>query len=77
MLLQYLASRKGNNCFNDIDDVRKSADEHRHFIITSMIEGQENLDWVDTPMMRYYESKFPVPMFPICAIKISLTEDAG
>ena len=43
-----------------MDDVREAFHEHRGFLITSMLECQEGLDWAQTPMLNYYESNFPV-----------------
>jgi hypothetical protein len=35
---------------------------HRHcdFFITSMLEGQEGLDWLNSPMYFYFKQEFPV-----------------
>lgn len=43
-----------------MDDVREAFHDARGFLITSMLECQEGLDWAQTPMLNYYESKFPV-----------------
>ena len=59
MRMQYLASGKSMR-LSDVDDVREAFHEHREFLITSMLECQEGLDWAQTPMLNYYESKFPV-----------------
>ena len=57
--IQYLALGKSLR-LSDVDDVREAFHEHRGFLITSMLECQEGLDWAQTPMLNYYESKFPV-----------------
>lgn len=57
--IQYLASGKSLR-LSDADDVREAFHEHRGFLITSMLECQEGLDWAQTPMLNYYESKFSV-----------------
>ena len=57
--VQYLASGKSPR-LSDVDDVRDAFHEHRGFLITSMLECQEGLDWVQTPMLNYYESNFAV-----------------
>lgn len=57
--IQYLASGKSLR-LSDVDDVREAFHEHRGFLITSMLECQEGLDWAQTPMLNYYESKFSV-----------------
>lgn len=54
---EYLASGKSLR-LSDADDVREAFHEHRAFLITSMLECQEGLDWAQTPMLNYYESKF-------------------
>lgn len=56
---QYLAMGKSLR-LSDVDDVREAFHEHRGFLITSMLECQEGLDWAQTPMLSYYELKFPV-----------------
>ncbi|CAF9943401.1 MAG: hypothetical protein ALECFALPRED_000294 [Alectoria fallacina] len=55
---EYLALGKSLR-LSDVDDVREAFHEHRGFLITSMLECQEGLDWAQTPMLNYYESKFP------------------
>lgn len=57
--MQYLALGKSLR-LSDVDDVREAFHEHRGFLITSMLECQEGLDWAQTPMLNYYESKFSV-----------------
>ena len=47
-----------------MDDVQEAFHEHREFLITSMLECQEGLDWAQTPMLNYYESKFSVGQIP-------------
>lgn len=54
---EYLTSGKSLRLF-DVDAVREAFHEHRGFLITSMLECQEGLDWAQTPMLNYYESKF-------------------
>ena len=56
---QYLTLGKSLR-LSDVDDVREAFHEHRGFLITSMLECQEGLDWAQTPMLSYYELKFPV-----------------
>ncbi|KAM0800179.1 hypothetical protein BDR22DRAFT_821937 [Usnea florida] len=55
---EYLALGKSLR-LSDVDDVREAFHEHRGFLITSMLECQEGLDWAQTPMLNYYEMKFP------------------
>ena len=57
--IKYLALGKSLR-LSDVDDVREAFHEHRGFLITSMLECQEGLDWAQTPMLNYYESKFSV-----------------
>ena len=57
--IKYLALGKSLR-LSDVDDVREAFHEHRSFLITSMLECQEGLDWAQTPMLNYYESKFSV-----------------
>lgn len=52
-------------------DVQDGFDDHRHFLITSMLEGQElGSDWAKAPMLRYYKQYFPVCQ--ITKVQISL-----
>ncbi|KAL8813034.1 MAG: hypothetical protein Q9200_000556, partial [Gallowayella weberi] len=32
---------------------------HARFLITSMLEGQDNLDWHNSPYLRYFKTQFP------------------
>ena len=57
--IQYLALGKSLR-LSDVDDVREAFHQHRGFLITSMLECQEGLDWAQTPMLNYYESRFSV-----------------
>ena len=55
---QYLNS---NNCRrDDIDDVREGFHQHREFLIKSMLEGQEGLDWESSPIFRHFKRTFRV-----------------
>lgn len=54
---EYLALGKSLR-LSDVDEVREAFHEHRGFLITSMLECQEGLDWAQTPMLNYYESRF-------------------
>ena len=56
---QYLVSGKSMRLM-DLDDVREAFHEHRGFLITSMLEGQEGLDWAQTPLLTYFNLNFPV-----------------
>ena len=47
----------------DVDEACAIFHEHRDFLVTSMLEGQEELDWRQTPMLKYFQSKFPVSAF--------------
>ena len=66
--IQYLALGKSVR-LSDVDDVREAFHEHRGFLITSMLECQEGLDWAQTPMLNYYELKFPVGQIRMRMIK--------
>ena len=57
---KFLASPK--NCLrrSSIDDVRDGFHSHCEFLIASMLEGQEGLDWSQNPMLQYYKKQFPV-----------------
>lgn len=57
---QFLTSPK--NCLrrSSIDDVRDGFHIHREFLVASMLEGQEGLDWSQNPMLQYYKKQFPV-----------------
>ena len=53
--------------FGSDDDTRASSDtacerfyQHRAFLIKSMLEGQEGLDWEVSPIFRHFERKFTV-----------------
>ena len=67
--IKYLALGKSMR-LSDVDDVREAFHEHRGFLITSMLECQEGLDWAQTPMLNYYESKFSV-----CQIRTYMVYD--
>lgn len=43
----------------DTSEVCAAFHEHREFLITSMLEGQEDLEWQGSPMLRYFKNKFP------------------
>lgn len=64
-VVQYLAYKGTSVHFADIDDVREAFHSHREFLITSMIEGQDGLDWADTPMWSYFKLMFSVRGFPL------------
>ena len=59
--------------FADVDDARNGFHEHRDFLIASMLEGQEGLDWTGTPIMKYFQLHFPVRNAPIDA-KLSIAD---
>jgi len=59
-LTQYFAQGRDPARFADAEDVRDAFHDHRDFLITSMLEGQEGIDWNDTPMLNYFQLKFPV-----------------
>ena len=43
-----------------MDDVREGFHQHRYFLIKSMFEGQEGLDWKASPIWRHFKLNFPV-----------------
>ncbi|KAG8530350.1 uncharacterized protein KY384_004852 [Bacidia gigantensis] len=45
--------------FADVDDVRDSFHNHRDFLITSMLEGQEGIQWTDSAVFAYFNGQFP------------------
>ncbi|KAL9101152.1 MAG: hypothetical protein Q9163_003554 [Psora crenata] len=55
----YLAIGRDPTRFTDTEDVREGFHDHREFLITSMLEGQERLNWTDTPMLTYFKLHFP------------------
>ncbi|KAL9131829.1 MAG: hypothetical protein Q9217_000356 [Psora testacea] len=55
----YFAIGRYPTRFADAEDVREGFDEHREFLIASMLEGQEGLNWRGTPMLRYFQLTFP------------------
>ena len=59
-IMQYVGQGRGSNPLSDVDDVREAFHEHREFLITSMLDSQEGLDWDQTPMLNYFKWKFPV-----------------
>jgi hypothetical protein len=61
--LQYLANRGIYAHMTDVDDVCEAFQLHREFLVTSMIEGQDGLDWTDTPIWNYFKLKFPVSSY--------------
>ncbi|KAA6408652.1 MAG: hypothetical protein FRX48_07734 [Lasallia pustulata] len=42
----------------DASDVVEGFYQHREFFITSMLEGQENLPWLDSQILRHLKHKF-------------------
>ncbi|KAL9123356.1 MAG: hypothetical protein Q9187_000083 [Circinaria calcarea] len=42
-----------------IDDVCEGFGQHREFLIRSMLEGQEDLDWEASPILQYFKWRFP------------------
>ena len=58
--LQYLSQAGNPARFSDIEDVREAFHEHRMFLITSMLEGQEGVHWLNTPLFAYFKKNFPV-----------------
>ena len=57
---QYFTQRKDPAYPADVDEARAIFHEHREFLMTSMLEGQDGLDWIDTPILAYFKSEFPV-----------------
>lgn len=57
---QYLDVGVDRARFIDSEDVKEGFHEHRHFLISSMIEGQEGLDWTGSPFWNYFLLNFPV-----------------
>ena len=43
-----------------MDDVREAFHQHREYIVTCMLEGQEGLDWEKSAIFNYIKHKFPV-----------------
>lgn len=39
--------------------------EHKDFLITSMLEGQDGLDWTQAPILHYFKMTFPVSLYRI------------
>ena len=48
------------------DDICERFYHHRDFLIKSMLEGQEGLEWKESPVLRHFKSKFPVCLQPAC-----------
>ena len=49
-----------------LSEVQDGFDDHREFLVTSMLEGQELGNcWAKAPMLNYFKQKFPVcTVFP-------------
>lgn len=58
--MQYIGQGPGPQPLGDVDDVREAFHEHREFLITSMLEDQEGLNWDQSPMLNYFTLTFPV-----------------
>ncbi|MCJ1467463.1 hypothetical protein MMC07_006088 [Pseudocyphellaria aurata] len=56
---EYLCHGKNYLRRVDINDVCAAFHEHCEFLITSMLEGQEGLDWQSSAVLRYFKSKYP------------------
>ena len=57
---QYCAQSKNPSYPTDVDEAREIFHEHQEFLMTSMLEGQDGLDWMQTPMLKYFKMQFPV-----------------
>ena len=57
---QYLSRGQNFTSLNDVDDVREAFHEHRKYLMTSMLDDQEGLNWDGSPMLNYFKWKFPV-----------------
>lgn len=57
---QYFVQRKDLSYPADVDEAQAAFHEHKDFLITSMLEGQDGLDWMQTPMLNYFKLNFPV-----------------
>ena len=50
-----------------IEDVCQRFYYHHNFLMKSMLEGQEGLDWTDTPIFHHLKDKFPVSKLKVCS----------
>ena len=55
----------------DVEDVRDGFHEHRQFLISSMLDVQDQESWEQAPMYRYFKSNFPDDFKRIIARKAS------
>lgn len=59
--IQYASSGQNHLNRTGTSDVQEGFNDHRQFLITSMLEGQElGSDWARAPMLRYYKHFYPV-----------------
>ena len=58
--IQYLTRGQNFTPLNDVDDVREAFHEHSKYLVTSMLDDQEGLNWDGSPMLNYFKWKFPV-----------------
>jgi len=58
--VQFFEQRKDPTYPADVEEAQAIFHEHREFLMTSMLEGQDGLDWTQAPMLNYFKSKFPV-----------------
>ena len=58
--LQYHMQAKFPELFVDVTDVREGFETHRHFLISSILEGQEGIVWNEAPLLKYFAIRFPV-----------------
>ena len=42
-----------------LESITEGFYHHREFLMKSMLEGQEGLPWLDSPVLRHYRQKFP------------------
>ena len=59
-VIQYLSRGQNFTSLNDVDDVREAFHEHSKYLMTSMLDDQEGLNWEGSPMLNYLKWKFPV-----------------
>ncbi|KAL6721571.1 hypothetical protein ACLMJK_000675 [Lecanora helva] len=55
----YFSQRKDPTHPADVDEARAMFHEHREFLMTSMLEGQDGINWLDAPMLAYFRSEYP------------------
>ncbi|MCJ1281584.1 hypothetical protein MMC26_000904 [Xylographa opegraphella] len=58
--IQFRDYRRSTYCQKEYgDDIYDRFYHHREFLIKSMLEGQEGLEWKESPALRHFKSKFP------------------